>query len=374
MAGLLIVILAAASCSSDDSGSDQNHNTIGQNSGYNLQKETVASGFQQPWGMAFLNESELLVTEKNGDVRHVVVGSDQNTVIYKVDAAVEHGQGGLLDVALHPDFHETGKVYFTYTKENDGEFTTALGVAVYADQQITDFKELFAADAYSASVSHFGSRLVFDESGYLYFSVGDRGMRDEVQNTMNHNGCVIRLRDDGTVPGDNPFVDHPDYRDEIWSYGHRNIQGLALHPETGEIWSHEHGPQGGDEINILQKGCNYGWPEVSYGEEYGGGTIGDTAGEGFIDPLHYWTPSIAPCGMAILSNESYPSLHNAIVTGALVGQHLNITLFSSQTLTREKRFFEGEGRIRNTAASPAGVLYIADESDGEIYRIDVMVE
>lgn len=370
----LFVILFVLGCSSDDSNVDDHNEGIDENSDYTLKKVPVASGLIQPWGMVFLNESELLVTEKSGGVRHVVLGSDQNTEIYKVDAAAEQGQGGLLDVALHPDFELNGKVYFTYTKENAGEFTTALGQAVYADKQITDFRELFEADAYTSSGVHFGSRMVFDEAGYLYFSVGDRGSREEAQNASNHIGCVIRLHDDGSVPADNPFVNDPDYRDEIWSYGHRNIQGLALHPETGEIWSHEHGPQGGDEVNVLHKGENYGWPEVSYGEEYGGGTIGDTARDGFVDPLHVWTPSIAPCGMAFLHGESYAGLNNAIAIGALAGQHLNITLFSGESLSREIRFFEGEGRVRNTAVSPSGILYIADESSGEIYRIDVIVE
>jgi glucose/arabinose dehydrogenase len=206
-------------------------------------------------------------------------------------------------------------------------------------------------------------------------SIGDRGNMQQAQNTLNHMGSILRLNDDGTVPTDNPFVSNNLFLPQIYAYGTRNAQGLTKHPQTGDIWSHEHGPQGGDEINIVQAGANYGWPLVTFGEQYGGGTIStDTAGEGLTQPVHYWVPSIAPCGMTFISGDKYPGWEGSLLSGSLVLQHLNRTVFSNNKLIEEHRYFVGEGRIRNVVQAPDGYLYMANESDGTISKLVPIVE
>ncbi|KFD39979.1 PQQ-dependent sugar dehydrogenase [Schleiferia thermophila] len=334
-----------------------------------LVKQPVITGLSIPWGMAFLNESEVLIAEKSGDIllANVTTGTKKN--IFKVPGAILFGQGGLMDIRLHPDFSKNKLIYFSYSKMADGQPTTALGRAKYSNEAISDFEEIFVANARSNSGVHFGSRIAFDGKGHLFLGLGDRGNMQQAQNTLNHMGCLLRLNEDGSVPEDNPFVGKPDFLPEIWSYGHRNIQGLDFHPTTGKLWAHEHGPQGGDEINIIEPGNNYGWPLATYGEQYGGGTIGPPTYPGTVQPIHHWTPSIAPCGMAFLKSDKYPGLNGNLFIGSLVGQHLNMTRFLNHTLVSETRLFQGEGRIRNVVESPDGYIYFSDETNGILYKL-----
>ncbi|MFN3951969.1 MAG: PQQ-dependent sugar dehydrogenase [Thermaurantimonas sp.] len=336
----------------------------------NVVKTPVITGLTTPWGMVFINDSIVLITEKSGDVLLGNVRTGSRKVIFKVPGAVLFGQGGLMDIRLHPAFRQNGLVYFSYTKWVNGLHTTAVGKAAFRNEKLEDFQEIFVANAFTGAGVHFGSRMVFDGRGHLFLGLGDRGSMQQAQNTKNHMGCLLRLTDEGSVPDDNPFVNNADFLPEIWTYGHRNIQGLALHPITGELWAHEHGPQGGDEINIIRKGLNYGWPLATYGEQYGGGKIADPTYPGTEPPIHHWTPSIAPCGMAFISSDKYPGWKGHLMIGALAGQHLNRTSFSNRRLVSESRYFVGEGRIRNVVESTDGFIYFSDETNGIIYRLD----
>jgi glucose/arabinose dehydrogenase len=343
---------------------------------FDLFPEIVGVGFSQPWGMAFPEPGKALITEKRGDIILLDLATGDKQTLTTISQAVNFGQGGLLDIVLHPNFGFNRWVYVTYARRmGAGGYTTALGRIKFENNQLHQFEELFVAQATTSSGAHFGSRLAFDNDGLLYFSIGDRGVQQEAQNLQNHIGCVLRLHDDGTVPLDNPFLNDPNALPEIFSYGHRNIQGLARHPETGEMWSHEHGPMGGDEINILVPGGNFGWPLVSFGRNYNGTPVSnDTAGPGLIQPIHYWTPSIAPCGMAFITGSQYPGWENDLFIGALVLQHLNHTSFIQNRLSSETRYFEQAGRIRNVAMCPQGYLYYANETSGTITRLNPVLK
>lgn len=341
---------------------------------FRVVKKAVITGLSTPWGMAFVNDSVVLIAEKSGDVIEGNVVSGSKKVIFRVPGAVLFGQGGLMDIRLHPDYKDNNLVYFSYTKRVNDLYTTAVGRAIYGKESFRDFQEIFVAEAMSGAGVHFGSRIAFDGKGNFFLGLGDRGSMQQAQNTKNHMGCLLRLKDDGTTPADNPFVNTPDFLPEIWSYGHRNIQGLALHPLTGELWAHEHGPQGGDEINIIRKGLNYGWPLATYGEQYGGGKIADPTYPGTEPPIHHWTPSIAPCGMAFISSDRYPGWRGHLMIGALAGQHLNRTSFTDGHLTSEIRYFQGEGRIRNVVSSTDGYIYFSDETQGIIYRLEPVMD
>ena len=262
---------------------------------------TVVEGLEHPWGLAFLPDGGMLVTERPGRLRLVRQGRLDPQPVAGLPAIAAKGQGGLLDVALHPDFAQNRLVYISYAAAGEGGIGTEVARGRLSGHRLEDVETIFRLQPKSEKGIHFGSRLVFDRAGYLYITLGDRGEMERAQRWDDHAGSVIRLHDDGRVPVDNPFKRHSGWKPEIYSIGHRNVQGAALHPQTGELWAHEHGPQGGDEINIVRAGNNYGWPVITYGVNYGLGTrIGmGTHQEGMIQPLHYWVPtSIAPSGMA----------------------------------------------------------------------------
>jgi glucose/arabinose dehydrogenase len=336
---------------------------------------TVTEDLDSPWGMAFLPDSRKLVTERPGRLR--LVGADGQLdpqPVTGVPPVVAIGQGGLLDVALHPEFARNGWVYLSYAGADADGYGTEVIRGRLDGHALRDVEVIFRMQPRSASSHHFGSRLVFDRQGFLYITLGERGDKDRAQRLDDHAGSVIRLHDDGRVPADNPFVGKSGARPEKFTLGHRNIQGAALHPKTGELWAHEHGPQGGDEINIIRAGRNYGWPVITYGRNYITGTsIGEgTAKAGMVQPLWQWTPSIAPSGMAFYTGNRFPAWRGNLFVGALKGQMLVRLILDGEGIVREERLLEGQlGRIRDVRNGPDGFIYLLiDGSRGKIVRLE----
>jgi glucose/arabinose dehydrogenase len=323
--------------------------------------------------MAFLPNGNILVTERPGRLRIIVNGALQPNAIAGLPAIAAIGQGGLLDVALHPNYAKNGWIYFTYTAGSGSNIGTELGRGRLIDRKITDWQTLFRLQPKSSTGRHFGSRLVFDRNNFLYITLGDRGERFRAQDLNDHAGSVIRLHDDGSIPVDNPFIDQTGKQAQIYSYGHRNIQGAALHPETGKLWIHEHGPQGGDELNVIAAGINYGWPVITYGKEYGSG---DDIGEGshktgMQQPLHYWVPSIAPSGMAFYSGDKFPDWQGDLFIGSLKFRLLvRLQLQGTKVVSEERLLEDVLGRIRDVRNGPDGYLYLlTDAKNGKLIRL-----
>jgi glucose/arabinose dehydrogenase len=335
----------------------------------------VVRGLEHPWSIAFLPDGGMLVTERAGRVRLITAGRLDPRPLSGAPAVYASGQGGMFDVAPHPDFVRNRFVYLAYAAPIPGGAHTRVTRYRYdaAAHSLTAPQQIFQALPAATGGRHFGGRLAFDRAGYLFITVGERGDDYMAQNLGAHHGSVIRLHDDGRVPADNPFVGRPDLRPEIYSYGHRNPQGLARHPETGAIWEHEHGARGGDEVNLIRRGRNYGWPVISYGTHYSGLKIGEGAAKpGMEQPLHYWVPSIAPSGMAFYTGDKFPRWKNNIFVGALAGQLLARLEFDGTRFVKEERLLEDRiGRIRAVRTGPDGFIYLAtDDSDGRIVRLE----
>ncbi|MCP3663670.1 MAG: PQQ-dependent sugar dehydrogenase [Gammaproteobacteria bacterium] len=334
----------------------------------------VVDGLKHPWGMAFLPDGRILITERPGRLRIVEQGRLDPRPISGLPSIAAEGQGGLMDVALHPDYQNSGWLYLAYVTKGDGGMGTEVIRARLDGGKLKDREQLFTLDRKTTSGRHFGSRLVFDRQGYLYITVGERGDRPRAQRLDDQAGSVIRLHDDGRIPDDNPFVGSVSGKPEIYSYGHRNPQGVALHPESGAVWSHEHGPQGGDEINIIHPGLNYGWPVITYGVNYGWGTkIGEgTEKPGMEQPLYYWVPSIAPSGMSFYRGDRFPQWRNSLFVGSLKFQQLVRLELAGERVVKEERFLSGKlGRIRDIRSGPDGYLYLlTDASNGGLYRLE----
>jgi glucose/arabinose dehydrogenase len=284
------------------------------------------------------------------------------------------GQGGLLDLELHPDYKNNGWLYFSYSGYAEDDHTKGCTNVMRArldGNQLVDQEIIFNGTPDSDKGHHWGSKLAFDKKGYLFFGVGDRGNRDEnPQRLSNHAGKIHRIMDDGSIPPDNPFVDTPGAMLSIYSYGHRNPQGTCMNPETGEIFETEHGPMGGDELNLIKPGLNYGWPVISYGVNYNGTKFTDlTAKEGMEQPLTYWVPSIAPCGMTFVTGDRYPRWKNNILIGSLRFQYLERVVLDGTNVTHHEKLLEGIGRVRNVEMSPDGFIYVAIENPGKILKL-----
>lgn len=328
--------------------------------------ETVVSGLNIPWGFVFLPDGAMLINEKEGKIIHF---KDGNKIeLQGVPEVYNRGQGGLLDIVLHPEYAANGWIYITFAS-SDGEDEgghTALLRAKLEGNALVQKELLYKATPNTTKGQHFGSRIVFDRKGYLYFTIGERGNRDEnPQDITRDGGKVYRLHDDGSVPEDNPFVNEPNAKKAIYSYGHRNPQGMVVHPETGEIWTHEHGPKGGDEINIIKKGANYGWPVISYGVNYIGTKFTDiTKKDGMEQPLHYWDPSIAPSGMAFITSDRYPGWQGDLLVGSLKFQYMDKIVLEDEKVGKEERFLDGLGRVRSINQGPDGYIYVGIENKG----------
>ena len=335
---------------------------------------TVASGLRFPWGIAFLPNGDMLVTERQGRVRLLRGGTLQGDPVAGAPEVWASGQGGLLDIERHPRFAQNRLVYLTYSKPGLRGATTALARARLEGDRLVDLRDLLVADAWGRGGAHFGSRIVFDSAGMVYFGIGDRGQRDRAQRVSDHAGTIMRLHDDGRVPADNPFVGQSDARPEIFSYGHRNPQGMTLHPTSGELWETEHGARGGDEVNLVRRGRNYGWPAITHGIDYSGAPISaDTARAGMEQPLLYWVPSIATSGLAIYAGDRFPRWRGNVFSGALAGQQLRRVVFDGHRAVRQEVLLEGRARIRTVKVGPDGYIYLlTDASDGEVLRLEPM--
>lgn len=336
----------------------------------NLTVEKVAQGLAHPWGLAFLPDGRMLVTERAGKLRIVGTDGSLSDPLSGLPDIEVAGQGGLFDVLLHPNYAENKQLYISYNEPAENGSSTAVAIATLADDRLENLQVIFSAAPKFSSRHHFGGRLVIKDDQYLFITLGDRGQRrDDAQTLDNHHGKVIRLNLDGSIPKDNPYVTDTAVLDDIWSYGHRNIQGATLHPTSGELWTHEHGPQGGDEINITRATLNYGWPVITYGEEYGGGKIGQTAKDGMEQPLHYWVPSIAPSGMTFYLNDAIPGWNNSLLIGSLrFGQLVRLEL-DGEKVRHEERIMIGQ-RIRDVRQGPDGAVYLlTDQADGQILRL-----
>ncbi len=333
--------------------------------------QSVASGLQHPWSLAFLPDGSLLVSEREGRLRLIRAGQLEPVPIAGVPEAAVAGQGGMLEVVLHPEFAENRLLFLSYAHENAQGKTTRVSRARFAGDRLEDVEVIFEALPRSGGSRHFAGRMVFDADGYLYVAVGDRGDRPRAQATDDDAGGVHRLTIDGDPAPGNPFLHRPQFRPTFFTYGNRNIQGLTLHPETGEIWSHEHGPRGGDEINILTAGTNYGWPVITYGIGYSGLSISDqTAMPGMAQPLHYWDPSIAPSGMAFYTGK-VSGWQGDLFVGALKLQKLvRLRIHDGQVVEEEDLLREFGKRIRDVRMGPDGVLWLlTDERDGEVLKL-----
>lgn len=330
----------------------------------------VTDGLKHPWGMAFLPDGRMLVTERAGRIRYISADGKKSAPLDGLPDILVEGQGGLFDVILDPAFATNRWIYFSFNEPAKSGSSTAVARATLGDSALTDLQVIFRQQPKFSSRQHFGGRLVFTPQGDLFLTLGDRGQRRHDAQTLDtHHGKMIRIKPDGSVPADNPFVGQTSALPEIWSYGHRNIQGAALHPQTGLLWTHEHGPQGGDEINVARPGKNYGWPEITYGEEYGGGRIGATAKAGLEQPLHFWAPSIAPSGMTFYTGAQFPAWKNNLLVGSLKFGLLVRLELEGEKVTHEERIEIGQ-RIRDVRQGPDGAVYLlTDQSDGELLRL-----
>jgi glucose/arabinose dehydrogenase len=336
-----------------------------ESEGMRYQVDEVVADLGIAWGLVFLGPGELLVTERDGKVKRVDLSNQEITELAGVPDVWAEGQGGLLDVSVVGTFSRGDWIYFTSSKELDGHGVTALARAHLAENEIVDWQELFVSDSATDEDRHFGSRIAFDQSGHVFFSIGDRGVRPNGQDRSNHAGSIIRLNLDGSVPEDNPFI-QGNGMPEIWSYGHRNPQGLFWDEFAGRLWSNEHGPRGGDEINLIEAGGNYGWPVVSHGKEYWGPKrVGEaTTRTGMIDPVKIYIPSIAPGSLLVYSGKAFPGWQGNLFSGALKLEHLNrVVLDETGRPVKEERLLSDlEERIRALVESPEGWLYLSTDS------------
>ncbi|HVL59390.1 MAG TPA: PQQ-dependent sugar dehydrogenase [Burkholderiaceae bacterium] len=334
----------------------------------------IARGLEHPWGLAFLPDGRILVTERPGRLRIIDRGGAVSEPLSGVPAVHARGQGGLLDVAIGPDFARDRSVFLSYAEPADGNARTAVARAVLDGQSLRDLRVIFRQQPATRGNNHFGSRLVFARDGTLFVTLGDRfGYREQAQSLRDHIGTVVRIRADGAVPDDNPFAGRGDALPQIWSYGHRNVQGAALHPQTGKLWTHEHGARGGDEVNVTEAGRNYGWPVITHGVDYSGATIGEgTHKAGMEQPLVHWTPSIAPSGMAFYTGDRWPQWRGSLFVGALAARMLVRLELDGERVVREERLLTGlRERIRDVRQGPDGSIYLlTDSRDGRVLRVE----
>jgi len=377
----LALALFAVACATDEhveSAEEDSFEPIELRTQYeDIKVSKVVGGLERPWALAFLPDGRLLVTERPGRLN--IVENGEATVVSGTPEVSARGQGGMMEVSVHPNYDENGWIYLTYSKENSGGDTAVSVVRGRLDgTSYVDVEEVFIQNRYSSPGRHYGSKIAWDSDGIMYVSIGDRGANPpRAQDLTDHAGTLLRMYDDGTVPSDNPFVGNPDAADEIYSYGHRNIQGLVINHETGDIWATEHGPRGGDELNFIEPGNNYGWPDASLGRSYGDervfheGTVARSI-EGMIDPVYEFLPTHAPSGLALVTSDNFPEWKGNLMAGGLRPERIRRLLIVDYTVYHDEELLTGEiGRIRDVREGPDGNLYVVtDEDPGGVYVIE----
>jgi aldose sugar dehydrogenase len=338
-----------------------------------VRAETVARGLENPWALEFLPDGRILVTERPGRLRIVDRSGRVSAPLGGVPEVQASGQGGLLDVALDPGFAKNQVVYISYAEPGEGGAGTAVARGRLGEGRLEDLRVIYRQQPKVDGGNHFGSRLIFTRDGKLFVTQGDRyGPREKAQDLSTHIGKIVRINPDGSVPEDNPFAGRQGARPEIWSYGHRNVQAAAIHPETGQLWTVEHGARGGDELNHPAPGKNYGWPIITYGVDYSGQRIGEgTAKAGMEQPVYYWDPVIAPSGMLFYTGDALPGWKGSVLIGSLGGALVRLELAGGKVV-REERYQDGElgSRIRDVRQGPDGLVYlVTDEGDGRVLRV-----
>jgi glucose/arabinose dehydrogenase len=365
LAGVLVaamVTLLSGACSAEDQVIDTETGKI--------KVETLAAGLEHPWGLAFMPDGRMLVTERAGRLRILAKDGTLSDPLNGVPAVVAKGQGGLLDVALDPNFTENKLVYITYAEPGEGGAGTAVARGRLGDAGLEDVQVIFRQTPKVSGGNHFGGRLVFTPDGKLFVTLGERFKFEPAQDLTSHLGKIVRINPDGSVPPDNPFIGHKDAQPEIWSYGHRNVQGAAINPETGKLWASEFGPRGGDELNIVAPGANYGWPVVSWGKHYDGEDIPDppTHPE-FANAIRHWTPVISPSGIAFYTADAIPGWKDSLLISGLSSEAIIRLSLDGETVTDEERIPMG-ARIRDVAQGPDGAVYaLTDQKNGEVLRL-----
>ncbi len=367
--GILFTLLSCATIASEQSAQagETRYSAL-----HDYRVVTVAEGLVRPWSMAFLPNGDLLVTEQPGRLRVVRNGELRQEPVAGLPEVFYRGQGGLLDVVPHPDFADNQLLYLTYSKPLPGdESTTAVIRGHYQDGTLRDVEEVF--EARSRGRGHYGSRIVFDGKGHIFVTIGDRQVpptgeleKHPAQLLSDHHGVVVRLMEDGSIPGDNPFIGKRNALPETWSYGHRNAQGMIMDPVTGDLWLTEHGPQGGDELNLVEAGANYGWPVVGYGVNYGSGSAihAATQADGMTSPRKVWVPSIGTSGLALYTGDAFPQWRGHLLAGGLSGQEVTLLELEGQRVVREESLVKGLGRIRDVRQGPDGFVYLAIDDRG----------
>lgn len=367
----LTTLFIAILCLPLSNAKAQQYSENSQHHNFNL--VTIIDELEHPWGMAFLPNGDMLITEKAGRLNLIRMNSGGRDYVEGLPEIAEIGQGGLLDVLVHPNFQANQTIFLSYAGRGDRGYGTEVVRAKLNGPRLTEVTKIFEAVPKVRGRVHFGSRLLWGADDKLYITLGERGQMEEAQDPKNHLGSTIRINEDGSVPDDNPFATHESYRPEIFTYGNRNVQGIALHPKTGEVWAHEHGPKGGDEINILKAGNNYGWPSITYGIDYTGFEITDqTSAPGMEQPLLYWDPSIAPSGMIFYTGDKFPEWSSDIFVGALVQTHLRrVRMNGNEVVEQEVLLKEFGERIRDVENGPDGYIYIlTDNPYGQLMRLE----
>ena len=366
LAALIVGTLASAVVSGQSSSKSALHD---------YRVVTVVDALVQPWSIAFLPGGDMLITERPGRLRILRQGKLLPQPVEGIPKVFHSGQGGLLEVMPHPNFASNRLLYISYSKPGttDQDSRTALIRGRFENDRLTQVQEIF--DAVSKGRGHYSGKIAFDRNGYLFLTLGDRQVPPEgnleahpAQDLTNHHGKIVRLHDDGRVPADNPFVNRAGARPEIWTYGHRNLQGLAIHPETGDVWANEHGPQGGDELNVIQPGKNYGWPVIGYGVNYQTGLAihSGTHRQGMEQPMRVWVPSIGISGLMIYTGDRFPQWRGNIFIGGMNGQQLSRLTLNGQRIVNEEALVQQRGRIRDIRQSPDGYIYlVTDDRDGK---------
>lgn len=367
---LMIVIWFVFAIKAEDSDWDTR---IVKTEKVSFQVETYADGFEIPWGMAFLPDNRMMVTDRIGDLWIVEKdGKDKVKVSGEIPNVRSKGQGGMLDVAVHPDFNTNSYIYLSFSDYSENKSHTSLIRAKLVNNSLVNSQIIFRPEEkfFTKRSLHFGSRIIFDDKGFIFFCIGDRGDRDLAQNLDMPNGKMYRIRDDGTIPIDNPFYYTKGAIKSIWSYGHRNPQGLAIHPSTRQLWEAEHGPRGGDEVNIILRGHNYGWPVITYGKNYSGTIISKlTHHEGMDQPVFHWTPSIAVCGIAFYEGSQFPEWKNNLLATSLKYERLHRVELDGMNIVKDEIIFEAESRVRDVEVGPDGIIYVALEDPGRIVKL-----